>query len=230
MNGYNLLRDWFNFKFANPSKTKASHSDFYCYLIDRWNRLGQKHEFGLPTSVTMEALGIGSYNTYKKTLNDLIEFGFVTIVSESKNQHQSKIIAISKSDKAIDKALDEANNKATDKATDTIYKQENNRTIEQINKLDIDFYFDQFWNAYNRKVNRKKTFELFKKIKPELFDLIIDKAHQYAQSTPDIQFRKHPNTWLNGRCWEDEIILTHKQIQNEITTITSAARDYNPNL
>ena len=70
MNGYNLLRDWYNFKFSNPSKTKSIHSDFYCYLIDLWNRLGQKDEFGLPTSVTMELLGIGSYNTYKKVLND----------------------------------------------------------------------------------------------------------------------------------------------------------------
>ena len=48
MNGYNLIRDWYNFKFDNPSKVKAIHSDFYCYLIDRWNRLGQKQEFGLP--------------------------------------------------------------------------------------------------------------------------------------------------------------------------------------
>jgi hypothetical protein len=131
MNGYNLIRDWYNYKFENPSKVKAIHSDFYCYLIDRWNRLGQKNEFGLPTSVTMESLGIGSYNTYKKTLNDLIDFGFIKVVSESKNQHQSKVIALSKNDKATDKALDEANNKAIDKATDTIIKQKNKETKEQ---------------------------------------------------------------------------------------------------
>ena len=135
MNGYILIRDWYNFKFANPSKAKAVHSDMYCYLVDLWNRLGQKPEFGLPTSVAMESLGIGSYNTYKKTLNDLIEFGFIRIVADSKNQHQSKIIALSKSDKATDKALDEATIKATDKPTDTIIEQKNNRTKEQ----DISF-------------------------------------------------------------------------------------------
>jgi hypothetical protein len=123
MNGYNLLRNWYNFKFENPSKTKASHSDMYCYLVDLWNRLGQKSEFGLPTSVTMEALNIGSYNTYKKTLNDLVEFGFIVMVSQSKNQHQSKVVALSNFDKATDKALDKAHNKATDKAPDTIIKQ-----------------------------------------------------------------------------------------------------------
>ena len=129
MNGYNLLRDWYNFKFANPSKVKAIHSDMYCYLIDRWNRLGQKKEFGLPTSVTMEALGIGSYNTYKRTIDDLIQFGFIEVISESKNQHQSKVIALSNNDKATDKALDEAHIKATDKSPDTINKQKNKETI-----------------------------------------------------------------------------------------------------
>lgn len=136
MNGYNLIRDWYNYKFNNSSKVKAIHSDFYCYLIDRWNRLGQKKEFGLPTDITMEALGIGSYNTYKKVLNDLIDFGFVIIVKKSINQHQSKLIALSKNDKALDKALDKAtaiaNDEALDKASDTIIKPINNQTNKQL--------------------------------------------------------------------------------------------------
>jgi hypothetical protein len=201
MNGYNLLRDWFNFKFANPSKTKASHTDFYCYLIDRWNRLGQKHEFGLPTSVTMEALGIGSYNTYKKTLNDLIEFGFVTIVSESKNQHQSKIIAISKNDKAIDKALDEANNKATD----TIIKQKNNRTKER------NLLFDKFWVMYGKSADKKKCMDKFILLSDSEIDLIFETLPIYLLKTPDVQYRKNPLTYINGKCWND-IDLNNPQI------------------
>lgn len=129
MNGYNLIRDWYNFKFENPQKAKAKHSDFYCYLVDQWNRLGQKKQFGLPTSYTMECLGIGSYNTYKDTLNDLVKFGFVKIVSDSKNQHQSKIVALSNFDKAPDKALDKATARATDKAPDTITKPLNKELL-----------------------------------------------------------------------------------------------------
>ena len=132
MNGYNLIRNWYAFKFDNPSKCKAIHSDMYCYLVDLWNRLGQKNEFGLPTQMTMEVLGIGSYNTYKKALDSLIEFGFVIIVSDSINQHQSKVVALSNFDKATYKALDKATIKATDeatdKATDTIYKPINQVT------------------------------------------------------------------------------------------------------
>lgn len=153
MNGYNLLRDWYNYKFSNPSKVKAMHSDMYCYLIDLWNRLGQKDEFGLPTQVTMEALGIGSYNTYKKTFEDLIQFGFVKLIADSKNQYQSKIIALSKNDKAPDKAPDKALDKAHIKATDTIYKQE---TIEQktIDTIPFQERVSKFLNWFNAEFTK----------------------------------------------------------------------------
>ncbi len=45
MNGYNLTRSWFNYKFENPKKVRHVHSDMYFYIIDLWNRLGQKKEF-----------------------------------------------------------------------------------------------------------------------------------------------------------------------------------------
>lgn len=228
MNGYNLLRDWYNFKFSNPSKVKAIHSDMYCYLIDLWNRLGQKDEFGLPTQVTMEALGIGSYNTYKKTFDDLLQFGFVELIADSKNQHQSRIIALSKNDKANDKAPDKALDKAHVKATDIINKQE---TIQQQTTIDYEFYFDLFWNAYDKKRGREKSFKAFKKIDSNLYDLIIDKATQYAQTTPDIKFRKDPLTWLNGKHWEDETVNNLKTINNEgFTAITTELRKRFPNL
>lgn len=206
MNGYNLIRDWYNFKFDNPSKVKAIHSDFYCYLIDRWNRLGQKKEFGLPTDVTMEALGIGSYNTYKKVLNDLIDFGFISIVKKSINQHQSKIIALSKNDKATDKALDKATIKATDKAlditSDTIIKQINNETNKQINNI---YSFDEFWDLYDKKNDRKKCLDKFNKLTGEQLKKIKEVLPIYIKSKPDVTFRKNPLTWLNGECWNDEI-------------------------
>ncbi len=157
MNGYDLTRNWYNFKFENISKVKSVHSDLYFYTVDLWNRLGQKKEFGLPTSVTMESLGIGSYNTYKKTLQDLIDFGFLKLIKESKNQHQSKIVALSKIDKALDKALDKAHNKATDKASDGIDKQrtKNKETdSSESNKPKITFEERQqkFLDWFNNRV------------------------------------------------------------------------------
>lgn len=131
MNGYQLSRDWFNFRFENPSRVRAVHTELYLYLVDQWNRLGQKTEIGLPTKFTMDCLGIGSYNTFKKTLSDLVDWGFVKILKDSANQHQSKIIALSKNDKATTKALDKASIKASDESRDTIIEQGNKGTREQ---------------------------------------------------------------------------------------------------
>jgi hypothetical protein len=134
----------------------------YCYLIDLWNRLGQKQEFGLPTMVTMEALGIGSYNTYKKTFHDLVEFGFIKLVADSKNQHQSRIVALSKFDKASDEAPDKALDKAHIKATDIIDKQETNKQETNSKKFvpptfnDVLGYCMQ--NNYDVEVNKFLNF------------------------------------------------------------------------
>jgi hypothetical protein len=199
MNGYNLIRDWYNFKFENPSKVKASHSDFYCYLIDRWNRLGQKQEFGLPTSVTMEALGIGSYNTYKKTLQDLIDFGFIKLVAESKNQHQSKVVALSKNDKAPDKTLDEATNKAPDKATDTITKQMNKGTNEQYRSFaHLSISINEF---------HKLEIEYHKKD----IDLILDDIQNYAKN------KTYRSLYLTAKKWLRDIPKKGQEVKQHKT-------------
>lgn len=184
MNGYNLTRSWFNYKFENTKKVRHVHSDMYFYIVDLWNRLGQKNEFGLPTNVAMECLGIGSYNTYKKTLIDLIDFGFIVLVKDSRNQHNSKVIALSFFDKATDKPLDKATIKATDKASDeptdkaidTIIKQINNITINKINKEQYNVLSSAFKNFEN-------TFQEFnQKEKPVILneDIYINLLLEYG--------------------------------------------------
>src|SRR5690554_7901546 len=104
MNGYDLGRKWFDYCFANPEKIKPNHTALYMFCIEHCNRLGWKKKFGLPTTMAKEAIGIRSYNTYIKTLNDLVEFGFIKIIEKSKNQYSSNIVALSNFDKARDRA------------------------------------------------------------------------------------------------------------------------------
>jgi len=118
MTGYELTQKWYEFKIENPKRVRPIHSDMFFYLVYLWNKLGKKQEFGLPTDLTMEALGIGSYNTYKGTFDDLVEFGAVKLIKDSKNQHHAKIIALSFIDKAIDEANDKAGDKPNDEAND----------------------------------------------------------------------------------------------------------------
>ena len=55
-----------------------------------------------------DAIGIKSYTTYVKTLNNLVEWGFIQMIEKSKNQYSSNIIALPYNSKALGKALDKA--------------------------------------------------------------------------------------------------------------------------
>lgn len=145
MDSFTLSRNWFNWCFENPEKINSNHTALYFFCIEHCNRLGGKEKFGLPTTMAKEAIGIRSYNTYIKTLNDLISFGFIKLIEKSKNQYSSNIIAISNFNKAHDKALDKAlikhnakQGKSTMQSTDSINKQINNETNKQIEDSVID--------------------------------------------------------------------------------------------
>lgn len=141
MNSYNLSRKFVDFSFENPSKIKPNHYALYFFAIEHCNRLGWKKEFGLPTTMTMEAIGIRSYNTYSKTFKDLCEFGFFDLIDRSTNQYSANIIALSNYDKAQVKALDKAfikhaskQSESTGESIDSINKPLNQLTIKPINQ------------------------------------------------------------------------------------------------
>ncbi|TAE98743.1 MAG: hypothetical protein EAZ80_06040, partial [Runella slithyformis] len=94
MTGYELSRAWFDWAFENPDLNSTNHTALYMWIIEKWNRLGQKEKFGLPAFEAMEFLGIKSYKTYKKAFDDLTQWGFVEVVTESKNQYTANIIAL----------------------------------------------------------------------------------------------------------------------------------------
>lgn len=210
MNSYDLSRKFVDFSFENPSKIKPNHYALYFFSIEHCNRLGWKKEFGLPTTMTMEAIGIRSYNTYSKTFNDLVDFGFFNLIQKSTNQYSANIIALSNFSKALDKALDKAfikhgskQEESTDQSIDSIDKQET-KNKEQINKETKAF--DDFWNLYDKKINPTKCKAKFLKLPEKDRKLIMEHIPKYKLAQPEKKFRKDPYTFLNNNAWLDEIV------------------------
>jgi len=108
MNGYTLSKNWFGWSFENPEKHNPSHTALYHWIIEKWNSSGQKEKISLPSSQSMEAIGVKSYKTYIKTLRELIDFGFILMVNESTNQYTCNIIALVNFTEAHTKALTKA--------------------------------------------------------------------------------------------------------------------------
>lgn len=212
MTGYDYSRGFWDFAFENPEKIKPNHAALYFFSIEHCNRLGWKTKFGLPSLMTMEAIGIKSYNTYIQTFNDLIEWGFLELVQKSKNQYSSNIIALSsalsKNVKALDKALIKHTTKhseSTGESIDSINKQ---RTIEPLtinNDVIVDFDFLKFWNLYNKKVGDKaKILKKWLALKQSERDLIFKTLPAYLSTVTDKKFQLNPETYLNGKRWKDE--------------------------
>ena len=215
MNSYELSRVFFNFSFENPERINPNHIALYFFCIEHCNRLGWKDKFGLPTTMAKEAIGIRSYNTYIKTLQELVDFGFIKMIEKSKNQYSSNIIALSKNDKALDNALDKAfikhaskQSESTQQSIDSIDKQITNK---QITNKQLNISFDTFWNLYDKKVSKDKCEIKWNKLTDKEREDIINHIPKYKSATPDKQFRKDPETYFNNKTWRDEIINSNSQ-------------------
>ena len=77
-------------------------------------------------------------------------------------------------------------------------------------KASLDVFFDNFWNAYPRKVARDDAKKAFGKRKPTkellttMLSAIAEQANSDAWKKDGGQFIPHPSTWLNQGRWQDE--------------------------
>ena len=212
MDIFKLNRYFWDYAFNNPEKIKPNHCAIYYFALEHCNRLGWKQKFGFPTSMVLEATGIKSYSVYKKTFDDLVEFGLFEVIEYSKNQYSSNIIALKENYKALDKALDKAFIKHDTKQSEST-RQSNDSIDKQItiNNKPITIPFDVFWNMYNKKVGSKDScISKWNKLKDEERQKIIDTLPTFLSSIKDKQFQPHPQTYLNQKRWNDEINLSQQ--------------------
>lgn len=132
MTSYELSRNFWDFSFENTGKIKPVHVAIYFFAIEHCNRLGWKKNFGLPTSMVLEAISVKSYSVYKSSFDDLVDFGFFEVIQYSKNQYSSNIIALKENCKANLKA----NTKALDKAISKHCSKHQSKQCESMVSID----------------------------------------------------------------------------------------------
>jgi hypothetical protein len=72
---------------------------------------------------------------------------------------------------------------------------------------DSCFTFSDFWDCYDKKVEKAKCERIYAKIPEAKRTAIKESLPDYVKATPDKRFRKNPQTWLNNSCWDDEIVM-----------------------
>ena len=81
---------------------------------------------------------------------------------------------------------------------------------DNVNVIDI-YSFDEFWSTYDKSVDKQKCKTKFEKLSDKVKLKIKEVLPLYVKSTPEKQFRKNPQTWLNGECWNDEVKTIMKE-------------------
>ncbi len=77
--------------------------------------------------------------------------------------------------------------------------------VKEINNINIDF--DIFWDLYDKKVGEKvKLKKKWGNLTDKERETAIAHIPLYKKSKPDKQFRKDPQTYLNNKSFNDEII------------------------
>lgn len=157
---------------------------------------------------------------------------------------------------------DTTNDTTNGQQTDTIKKNKEEKEKEKINKKEKEILenFESFYSFYPIKKSRTKAFEAYKKavladekvrakLQPSIIggkntaletshQAIMDGLKKYiaeieAKNT-EAKYIKHPTTWLNQKCWEDEY-LTPQQREQPSLPLTNEKGEinlhvYNPRL
>lgn len=104
-------------------------------------------------------------------------------------------------------------------------EDENENENENITKVEIYPGFEDFWDMYNKKTGNKEAIKKkFEKLPQKIKEQIIDYLPEYIESTPDKTYRKNPQTFLNNKSWEDEIIIKTKENGSNKNNYTNLKR------
>ncbi|HUX55999.1 MAG TPA: hypothetical protein VMV77_03430 [Bacteroidales bacterium] len=207
-NGYKYTKQWFDFIHETTEIVTPMHTSLYTWIVELNNQLQWKAVFGLPTNSAMESSCIKSYKYYKKTLDDLIRWGFVILIAKAYNQYTCNQIALVVSTKAVAKQVPkQLHHSKTVKTVKTIYNVFYDSEIEKNNdenyKDFVKFLFGKvdLGRPFNKllKMDDQIDYEKFLKLKAvseQNGTLIYDKCRALENST-----KKYVSLYLTLNNW-----------------------------
>lgn len=158
-----------------------------------------------------------TFNCSVKTVNSFFELlknnGMIEVETIGKGKQSTTLVTVSNytTYQAIEETQsntqsntqDTTQGKRKGNAKGTQYKNvENDKNEKEIKIIE---QFELFWDLYGKKTDKEKTLKKFKLLSDAERTELLSKVESYVKSTPEVKFRKNPLTWLNGKCWKDEV-------------------------
>lgn len=152
-------------------------------------------------------LGIGKHR-FLRAKNELIDNGYLTVDrKQTKNIYGSNLYTLFHSPRqangrpvddrpAYDRPVDSqptTNNSITNNSITSNSKTINNSATDVTRER-----FEEWWELYDKKLDKKKAFSLFKSaLKEHEFETIMNGTKEYLKTITDKQYQKYPKTFLS---------------------------------
>lgn len=167
-----------------------------------------------------DALILEQFTGQKTQLKGMAKFAYISQEHSIKSQingynqrlNRNDIPEEEKSQKIV-VHVSEAGAEAQGKGQVQVQEKGQEKEKEEIYPTFIDF-----WNLYDKKIDKESCESKWNKLSQKEKEQIMDYLPSYIQSTPDKTFRKHPKTFLNNKSWTNELI-TNNSTQSDIGRI-----------
>lgn len=152
-------------------------------------------------------LGIGKHR-FLRAKNELIDNGYLTVDrKQTKNIYGSNLYTLFHSPRQVDgRPVDDrpaydrpvdsqptTNNSVTNNSITSNSKTINNSATDVTRER-----FEEWWKLYDKKLDKKKAFSLFKSaLKKHEFETIMNGTREYLKTITDKQYQKYPKTFLS---------------------------------
>lgn len=148
--------------------------------------------------------------TISRRISNLTKYGYLKIetVKDGKQIKQRKIYPLTQSSIPIDVKINTPIDNSVNTPIDANVKENNtsinNTSINNINRTDNSATdvtrerFEEWWKLYDKKLDKKKAFSLFKSaLKKHEFETIMNGTREYLKTITDKQYQKYPKTFLS---------------------------------
>ncbi|WP_049395058.1 helix-turn-helix domain-containing protein [Staphylococcus haemolyticus] len=148
--------------------------------------------------------------TISRRISNLTKYGYLKIetIKDGKQIKQRKMYPLTQSSIPIDVKINTPIDNSVNTPIDANVKENNtsinNTSINNINRTDNSATdvtrerFEEWWKLYDKKLDKKKAFSLFKSaLKKHEFETIMNGTREYLKTITDKQYQKYPKTFLS---------------------------------
>lgn len=161
----------------------------------------------------------------RSAIQELEQYGYLTRTQVNEDGRFGEAIWITHDPSDLPMTENPTTDNPTPKKN--ILKEEHIKN-KQENHAHLEEQFNEFWNAYPRKLDKAKAFRAFKSaMKRAKFEDILAGVIAYRNDpkrNPD--FTKYPATWLNSDSWENAAALPDTAMKERRERELAAAFEY----